>query len=374
MRFLPLLAQLHRWAGLAIGSVLILLGVTGAALVFRPELTGLLYPEQARRPPLAEGMWADRVAAIHHRYGDTLRNIKTPRPHLDAWELWLTGEGRAILDGRTLEVLDEWQGVGHPLEFLFKLHADLLAGDAGHLVAGSIGIAGTVMLVTGAVLWWPRRRSFRAGLLKPKANRRGPWLSAHWTAGILLLPLGLVPLATGAAVVFHAQAKALLIAVTFEKPRLPPPSKATGAAGPVDWATALATAREAFPEADMVFISPPRGPSGPVSFRLRQPGEWHPNGRSTVQAEPTTGALLQAVDANALSQGERLSNAIYPIHAARIGGLVFALVTAATGIGLAWISATGIWAWLRGRRASLAEAAHGLIQQQRRRKARQVRQ
>lgn len=352
MRWRPALALLHRWAGLFIGSVLILLGVTGAVLVFRPELTALSYPEQAGRAALVESEWPERVAAIQARYGTDLRSIKTPRPHLDVWELWLTDGRRAVLDGRDVSVLDEWSGAERPLEFLFELHADLLAGEVGHLVVGAVGIAGTLMLVTGAVLWWPRRRSFRAGLLRPKANRRGPWLSAHWTAGIVLLPLGLIPLVTGAAIVFHAEAKALLIAATLEPPRQPPPVVASGPVDRVDWAAALRTARAAFPQADMVFISPPRGEGQPVSFRLRQPGEWHPNGRSTVQVEPGTGALLQAVDANLLSRGERLANSMYPIHAASIGGLAFALVTAVTGLGLAWLSAAGIWAWVRGRRGA----------------------
>lgn len=354
---LPVLALIHRWAGLVLAAVMIVLGLTGAVLVFRPELTALAHPEQAARPPAPQADWPALLAGIQARHGDDLRTIRTPRPGFDAWELWLEGEGRAFLDGRSLAQLDRWQGPTRPLAFLFDLHKDLLLGRTGHLVVGAVGIAGTVMLITGAVLWWPRRRSFRPALLRPKANRRGPWLSAHWTAGIVLLPLLLIPMVTGIAMVFGAEVRQLLTVVTAEQPRMPPPAKAAGPAGPVAWAAVLTTARSAFPDADLVFISPPRAAGQPVSMRLRQPGEWHPNGRTVVQVEPTTGGLLQAVDALALSRGERVFNTLYPLHAGRVGGLAFALLMVAGGLGLAWLSAAGIWAWVRGRGRTAAATA-----------------
>jgi len=346
MRLLPSIALLHRWVGLVVGLILLVLGLTGALLVFRAELTALKHPVQAGRVSVVEDAErARQLADITARY--EVRSVKFPRDGLDVWELYLRDGTRARLDGRDLTELDRWGRFDDPLEFAFDLHAHLLMGHRGELAAGFAGLVALGMLGTGIALWWPRRRSFRAALIIPRATRRGPLLAAHWTTGILSVPILLIPLVTGIMMVFPETSRAVLSALSFDRPHpAPPPTDGVGQ-GPVDWAAALATVRATFPDGDLVFAIPPANPGQPAAFRVRLPGEWHPNGRSTVQVDPVTGALIRAVDANKLSRGERLYNTAYPLHAASVGGLAFALVTCLSGVALAWLSGAGIWAWVR---------------------------
>ncbi|HEY9216712.1 MAG TPA: PepSY domain-containing protein, partial [Phenylobacterium sp.] len=86
---------------------------------------------------------------------------------------------------------------------------------------------------------------------------------------------------------------------------------------------------------------------------LKRPGEWHPNGRTRVRIDPASGAVLAADDAEALGRGMRLANAVYPLHAAAVGGRAYDLLTFFTGLAVTALGAFGLWSFLlkpRGRR------------------------
>ena len=60
--------------------------------------------------------------------------------------------------------------------------------------------------------------------------------------------------------------------------------------------------------------------SATAQCRLRQPGEWHPNGRTTATIGPATigpatSQVVATSDAHALPTGIRAYNAFYPLHA-----------------------------------------------------------
>jgi uncharacterized iron-regulated membrane protein len=86
-----------------------------------------------------------------------------------------------------------------------------------------------------------------------------------------------------------------------------------------------------------------------VTCRKRMPGEWHPNGRSYVLLNPYDATVVQSIDATRQGTGTRLAHAIYPVHAAMVGGWPWMLLAAASGVGLAWLAAGGTLAWLRRR-------------------------
>jgi uncharacterized iron-regulated membrane protein len=166
---------------------------------------------------------------------------------------------------------------------------------------------------------------------------------------------------TGGAIVFNDQTCALLRAIAPDP--APAPAPPPVGAGPVDWPAALAAAQAAFPDARIRAAGLAPAPGKPASVRLRQPGEWHPNGRTTVQIDPATGRVVGVVDAHALGGGTRLQNALYPIHAASVGGWLYDLVVALTGLALAALGGVGAWSFLikprRRRRASAVAATTG---------------
>ena len=114
-----------------------------------------------------------------------------------------------------------------------------------------------------------------------------------------------------------------------------------------DWPRILATAQSGLPGAHLTRTAPPVASEGVVSFRARMPGEWHPNGRSTVHADLAGREVLLAHDATAQAAGARMTEAIYPLHIGAVGGLLMRLLTALAGLVPAFLLTTGFLFWLR---------------------------
>lgn len=121
-----------------------------------------------------------------------------------------------------------------------------------------------------------------------------------------------------------------------------------------DWEALIGTAQRQFPTASLRIVSVPRQAGQPVSIRLRQPEEWLPNGRSTVWLDPAGGRVIEARDALAMPRGAQAYNMLYPLHAAKVGGLPYRLVMTAAGLALLMLGLFTSWTfWFRRNRRTM---------------------
>lgn len=337
------LRLIHAWAGAVLALLLVVLGLTGSLLVLKEDWIRLTVP-QARAEVAAtpQALGAAAEALERARPGE-IRTIAFAGPHLGVHKLYFRKaetEGYAAADG---EVLTEWTGPTRVEAFVFDLHHYLLAGEAGMIVAGVAALAGAVLAVTGLIVWAPAWRSF-AGRMWPRSSRRRDLLSAHRDLGIVFAAPVFVFCLTGGAIVFNEQTKALLSAIFPHQPQevfAPPPGR-----GDVDWPKALAAAQAAFPQAQLRMASWPAQPGDPVSIRMKLPAEWHSNGRTVVKIDPASSTVLEATSAQGLGTAARISNALYPIHAAFVGGRLYDLVTFLSGLALAAMGGFGLWSFV----------------------------
>ena len=80
---------------------------------------------------------------------------------------------------------------------------------------------------------------------------------------------------------------------------------------------------------------------------MRQPFEWTPNGRTTLFFDGR-GKLLRADDPATGSKASSINEKLYPIHTAKVGGLMWKLVMTLSGIGLTTLGALTSWSfWVR---------------------------
>src|SRR6185295_15353456 len=94
-----------------------------------------------------------------------------------------------------------------------------------------------------------------------------------------------------------------------------PKAKGGAMAESFDWGSLLRSVRDAYPQAQLRGISPPRRTGDLIRVRLRQPGEWLPNGRTMSWFDPANGRLIESRDALSLPLATRAYNVVYPIHA-----------------------------------------------------------
>lgn len=357
-----ILRVIHRWIGIALAIPIVLVAASGGLLLFKDPYNRMRFPALAN--PITAGDiagYGERLEGIDETFGGEIRLIRFPREGANAFLVYLADGSEAFVHPASGDVLGRW----HPHEslpaFLFQLHAHLLAGEAGEQVNGYLALVLVFLGLTGLLLWWPRRAAaFRLRRALPRSASPGDLLRAHAASGALLAIPVVLFAATGAGLVFYEPvsrlATALFDARAPEAPSAVVPEGAGADRRP--WTEILDAVNATLPEAGPTMSYPGAGGNAVLTFRKSLPGELHPNGRSYVLVDPYRAEVVQAIDARSQGRGTRLMHALYPVHAAMAGGVVFGLVAFVSAFGLAWLAVGGSWAFLaRSARRRPADAA-----------------
>ncbi|HYE52867.1 MAG TPA: PepSY-associated TM helix domain-containing protein [Azospirillaceae bacterium] len=344
----PWLSRTHAWAGLVLSVWLALLGATGTLLAFRDDWVRAAVPEAAAPPPeqTPEGL-AARTRAAEAAFGSgAVRRVLFAGGRIGVDQVYLNDGGGAYLDPRTGAVLSRWEEHGRAVDILFELHHRLLLGEAGRQPVGILGLALVLLTLAGLFLAPASWRSFR-GRVWPANGRRAALLAAHRDLGLIAAPFLILMALSGAALCFPQSFRA--VAAWLSGP-LPGPA-ATRPEGPpppaIPWEAVFRAARDAFPDAAARMANWPTASSPGVELRLRRAAEWHPNGRTTLRADPRDGRELARFDALSAPPAFRALLEAYAVHSARVGGRPWQAAVALSGVALALLSGYGALAFVR---------------------------
>lgn len=349
---------LHRWLGLSCGAVLAAVALSGTVLVFQWPLLQWQYPALAAGTAPAPAQAAQALPGILREWTPQgARAIDFPRADLPVWQLYFDDGSRRYLDARTGALVLTRTAQNDALLWLRELHIDLLAGARGEQVLGACGLISLFLLVSGVWQWWPGRRRALASLRVHSRPRALLWLSSHRSAGVLALPVVLVLVVTGTAMIYGVETRAALRTLFGEGADVQAPAPRARLHGEIDWPAAVAAAQAAFPQARLSRLGVPAADSALAAIRARAPGEWHPVGRSVVWVDLASARALQVHDATTQGAGSRLNEAVYPVHGAFVGGLPWQAASALGGIVLAALFVTGALFWLGRRRPARSTGA-----------------
>ena len=189
--------QVHLWIGLAIGIYVVVLSLTGSALVFRDELDDLFatpvpdYVEGSE--PLARAALAEAAQAVYPgfaivRMGD---RFSPRRPVIEIWFERGPERHERLFSPYTGEDLGEALPAGvRGVLWLASLHDELLMGLEGRFVNGIGSLFLTLLCLTGATVWWPGTQRWRRSLtLRRGASAPRLMWDLHSAAGIWLFAL-----------------------------------------------------------------------------------------------------------------------------------------------------------------------------------------
>lgn len=344
-RFRAWLKTLHLWLGLTLGLLLALVTLSGSVLLFEEPLFVGSHPALADRPlPDLASQGHGLSAILASPAGKGMRGVSLPDAELPVWEAQERGGNRAYYDAGTGELLLKRKLAGDPLLMLLDWHTHLLTGEVGETVLGVVAFTGLFMLFSGVWLYWPgRQRAIRH--LQPHTNPPTlRWASFHRAVGVIALPLLIVMIGTGTTMAYRGAVRNGL-AAAFSEPARPKPPKVAPASVSIDWARVLVAAQAAAPDAVITRLILPSKESGTVVARIRRPGEWNRAGRSSLWIDPATATVLGGDDATKLGPGGRLANALFPIHSAAVGGLLWRVVACFTGLLPMFLLVTGFLFW-----------------------------
>ncbi|MCC6926447.1 PepSY domain-containing protein [Novosphingobium sp.] len=194
----------HFYAGLFVVPMVLLLALTGAIYLFKPQVEA--WEERAWRDlPTAGAVSPDAQvrAALAALPGARFHSYRLPRAEADAVlvHLGLPGDGHKMRDvfvspqGKVVGMLDpEWR----IMQVAHDLHGQLLIGKPGSWIVELAASWAIVMILTGLYLWWPTGGGL-AGVAWPRFSngRKVLWRDLHAVTGFWVSGLAMVLLLTG---------------------------------------------------------------------------------------------------------------------------------------------------------------------------------
>lgn len=348
----------HRWIGLGAGAVLALIGLTGALLVFEPEIGALVTP----LPSPTEG--AVSFSAIETGLNDRLGKgtvIKVSRSAPRSTLFIASYDARdgtrlQIIDGTTGDLLEE-RSESRFWPMLLDLHASLLAGRTGYALLFMLGLILCGSVFTGIFLWWPRpsvwRQAFKVKWQAPVIRRLRDLHSV-----IAIYPaLGTTIAAASGCLLLFPVLLYLFLDIDLTSRRAIVLNAPVALEKRIGLSRIVELAVRAVPESSVQDVIWPATATVPYRVFLAIHGKDSELTQVRLDLHPATGSVLRRVDGRD-AFGQRLAtNVALATHNGRIAGLPGRLLIFLSGLSLPGLFVTGILFWLRKRRRPVTNQA-----------------
>lgn len=362
---------LHRWLGLITGLVVLILSITGCLFVFQQEITGwlrddIMYVDAPGQQTLPmeqlQQKAADALGVKHLRYG--LTSYKNPKRTWSAFAYRArTGSWTYLgnikkyktvyinpYNGKVAGIVNEKHDF---FQIIKAIHwSMLLATPIGQPIVVWSTIIFIVLLITGMVLWWPRKWN-RVGRQKCfKVKWGSTWrrinYDLHNAIGFYFLIITLIVAFTGLYWYSPTFKKTLHFLGNGEYKLPEPPQKVVSTpqdhrlSTPLD--VAYQKAWSQYPKAAQITLIAPADSEGTIQ------AEVHPDGGtyykdSDLQFDQYSGELLQAERYSEKNNGEKLLAMNYDIHVGAIGGLPGKIIAFLASLVSASLPITGFIIW-----------------------------
>lgn len=346
--------QCHRWTALCLGWVLILSGITGSLLVMARPMDRWLHPEYFESAPQAVHRQVSLESLRQRLAGEfglhASFTFRPPREQGETLQVLVRGGWKGTLyfdpsSGNEQGRRGENEGF---VSLLYGLHSALWLQQTGKAVLACTALAYLLLLVSGLVLWWPRKWPLSLRIEFGKGMSRALF-DVHRTGGVVLALALALCIGSGAYLAWRPIGG--WITWLSGAPRTIIPALPPGAGPILPLDDLAARARAVFPEGTIgYFLYKPRADQ-PLAVRMRVPDDPHPNGRSTVWLDPRSGAVLAKHRWNELDPGTRVNSVIYPLHTGELGGVMWQTGVAILGLALGALGGSGIWLWWHRRMA-----------------------
>ncbi|HTQ99413.1 MAG TPA: PepSY-associated TM helix domain-containing protein [Candidatus Acidoferrum sp.] len=191
------LFQVHLWAGIALGLYVLVISLSGSALLLKYRFYQWFEPKVVVSPsPDAVALTGDaltqKMAEVYAGYelGFTVESVDRVR----ATYIVLNKDGKILphyfdqFSGKDLGPANPWPI--RAIEALADVHAELLLGrNVGRKVNGVGGAVFLLMSLTGLVIWWQGRARWYEGFIINPFSNRSLWWQVHTFVGFWALLL-----------------------------------------------------------------------------------------------------------------------------------------------------------------------------------------
>lgn len=361
MSFKKINAWFHLWFGLASGIVVFILSITGCILVFKQDIKSLTSPWlHASKPP---GVQMLPPSALYSSVHQTL-------PGKDIISVWYNGEGKTAIvniakSDSTIFINPYTASIVSMVDqedffhFIEEGHYYLwLPEKAGHQVVGWGTMIFFLLLISGLILWWPKKWNKRSReqsfTIKWNARLKRINYDLHNVMGFYIILLALLLAFTGLMMSFPWFNKgAFKLTGGIDKPRASAVSDTlnnsnTVMLAQVDKAWHKGVHEIAAQNPQHIIVSFPAKASDAIYLCTDMyKGSWRDVylDQHTLQVLPATEARLTD-----LTTAEWLRRSNYGLHVGLTGGIFTKIIYFAGSLICASLPLTGFFLWLGKKR------------------------
>jgi len=362
-RFKKTILFIHRWLGFISGLVVFIVSITGCIFCFQDEIKDAIHSYrkvEIRQEPYLPPSTLKAIALKDHPKATTnyIYYYGEDRP-----AVVLANFGKDELnyiylnpyDGRLLHKENPATNFFIIVEYI-HLYL-LLPPKIGTLIVGISVIIFVVLMITGIILWWPKRKSDRKRSFNIKWN--GRWrrvnYDLHNVLGFYATSIAIILAITGLSIAFNWVNDGIYTAANLGKKypaeKIVPKSdisKSVSANSPaID--LAFLQAQQQSPKAQMFLIYNPAGKAESIgitayakSLHFYQSDEYY--------FDKYNGKLLKALPHTRKSAGMKMNAMNYDIHVGQILGLTGKIIAFLASLVCASLPVTGFIVWLGKRK------------------------
>lgn len=345
--------QIHLYSGLIAALYALLIGITGSALVFYPQMRNLQDRDLLRVQETGIRLGADQIldAVRQARPGIHIMSLRLPVEERGTFRVSTghMGKGDEIyVNPFTGRIVGDQGPRNDFLTWLQQLHFNLLAGPRGRIVNGVGGLMMLLLAATGLVIWWPGKALWRRAMtVESRAGWKRINYDLHSATGFFTLLFTIVISLTGAYYAWPKQTQRFISRVSpivqkAAAPRLPKRESLTEV--PVSHLLDIAAA--AAPGAWVQSVNFAHQHGQPTRIVLMTGDGRQYQYTNTVYLDPFTGKLLRADLVTGRSFGDAIIAWIPPLHFGTFGGGVPVYVLwLVLGLSPAFLGASGLLMW-----------------------------
>ena len=408
------LQQLHLWVGLILLLPLVMMGITGAVLVYAHDIEHLL--GQGDPPVKTAGEWQsaakliEAAKAANSEPGRIPIAVRWPievgepaavrlsrpgmaneRPQFRGGQQGGQQGGQAIgapaqgrvpmqspfagslqilIDPVSLQVLQTQQAMTGWVRFFHDLHGHIfIPGGVGREIVGWLGVAMLVLGCSGLYLWWPKPGQWKAAFqVRRKAKGLRLNRELHGAVGIWSLVIFMLVNFTGVYLAFPQQISAAVNTVwpgrdmraAMFQARVEP----MRGTAPMDVDEAVELARARVPGTRFLNAFLSVRPDQALRVGLIRPGHEEGAPIITVIIDPYRKSVVDVFDPQAMSTGEKIIAWQRALHYGIGLGGVYKFLVFVSGVIIPIFAVTGflMW-WIKRRNRRAGERARQAILQ-----------
>ncbi|MBU8872306.1 PepSY domain-containing protein [Reyranella sp. MMS21-HV4-11] len=394
------LQQLHLWVGLILLLPLVMMGITGAVLVYAHDIEHLL--GQGDPPVKTAGEWQsaakliEAAKAANSEPGRIPIAVRWPievgepaavrlsrpgmaneRPQFRGGQQGGQQGGQAtgapaqgrvpmqspfagslqiLIDPVSLQVLETQQAMTGWVRFFHDLHGHIfIPGGVGREIVGWLGVAMLVLGCSGLYLWWPKPGQWKAAFqVRRKAKGLRLNRELHGAVGIWSLAIFMLVNFTGVYLAFPQQISAAVNTVwpgrdmraAMFQARVEP----MRGTAPMDVDEAVELARARVPGTRFLNAFLSVRPDQALRVGLIRPGHEEGAPIVTVIVDPYRKSVVDVFDPQAMSTGEKIIAWQRALHYGIGLGGVYKFLVFVSGVIIPIFAVTGFLMWWIKRR------------------------